>query len=210
MANPALRAGNAPIGQDFDVGVVSRLTIGSTTMEEAQALLGTPTRQSHLKGIVSATSKDSPPGMPYTITQFRYEYYPQGGGFPPQLHPFKRVVLAFQDDALAAYSLDDTIDPVARPPVDDSLLATLHQCRTTSAETLSLLGPPNGFSLTVPRVHPGPSTLIYQWPATENGARILQSLRIFFDKKSLLTGYVQVDNATVNTAKDGSSAACPG
>ena len=210
LANPAMRARYAPIGQDFDVGVLQRLEIDTTTFEEAQALLGPPTKQSSLRGIVSATSKDAPPGTPYVFTQISYDYFPQGAGFPPQLHRFKRATLAFQDNVLAAYSLNDTIDLTAQHPLDESVLATLHQCRTTSAETLALLGPPNGFNLTIPRRHPGPSSLTYQSSNTENGARVAQSLKVYFDKSGLLTSYLLADNATMsNPTKESSSPACP-
>jgi hypothetical protein len=210
MADPALHARNAPIGQDFDVGALSRLEIGTTTLEEAEALFGQPSKQSSLKGIVNATSKDVPPGTPYTLTEVRYEYAPYGPGFPPQAHPFKRAVLAFQDNVLAAYSLNDTIDPTAAAPINDSLLAELHQCRTTSAEALALLGPPGGFNLTVPRLHPGPSGLTYQSLSSVNGARVAQSLKLSFDKSGRLTNYLLADNATLSgPGKDTAPPACP-
>ena len=211
MANPAMRARNAPIGQDFDVGVLQRLEIDTTTIEEAQALLGPPTKQSSLKGIVNASSKDAPPGTPYVFTQISYDYFPQGAGFPPQLHRFKHATLAFQDNVLAAYSLNDTLDLTAQRPLDDSVLSRLTQCRTTSAEALALLGPPNGFNLTIPRRHPGPSSLTYQSSNTENGKRVVQALRIYFDKSGLMTSYLLADNASMpSAAKEGSSPACPG
>lgn len=210
MMNQAAR--NAPVGQDFPTGAIAGFVLNETTIEQAEAVLGTPTKQSSLQGVAAPGSKDLPPGTPYAMTLLTYAFYPYGPGFPAKLHPFKQASFVFSNGLLVADAVNSTIPGQSNLPVDEVLLASLRQCKTTPQEAMALLGTPNAFSLSVPSRRPGPKSIEYRWSNNDSGAVEQRDLHVYFDKSGVMTSYSLSKNVLFKqTASDDSKApVCPG
>jgi len=184
-----------PVGRDFPQNAMSGFALDRTSVEEAQAALGPPLKSTTVRGLVAATSKRLVPGSAYSVTLLNYLFLPYGPGQPRQAHPGKAAILVFLNGRLIAYGSDDSIPGQENPPINDAALASLHQCQTTKADVIALLGPPNGQTLHLLDAQPGAVDMIYSWSATDAGVWQQHSLHVFFDKTGAMSNYTLVQTA---------------
>jgi len=184
-----------PVGRDFPQNAVSGFALDQTSIEEAEAALGQPFKSTTVRGLVAATSKRLAPGSSYSITLLDYFFLPYGAGQPRQSHPGKAAIIIFLNGRLIAYGSDDSIPGQANAPINDAALASLHQCQTTRAEVIALLGPPNGQTLHLLDAQPGAVDMIYVWSDTDAGVFEQRSLHVFFDKTGAMSNYTLVKTA---------------
>jgi hypothetical protein len=185
---------SAPVGRDFQQSVFARFTLDQTSVEEAEGLLGLPMKQTSVRGLVGATSRTLTPGTPYIISTLNYYYFPYGAGLPPQNHPGKTATLLFLQGKLIAYGADSSIPGEANAPVDENRLSDLHQCQTTRAEAVALLGQPNGEAMHVLDAQAGSVEIIYSWLNIDAGTVQQRSLHVFFDRSGAMSNYTMVNN----------------
>jgi len=182
-------ARNAPMGHDFSSEAISGFVLNETTMEQAEAVLGTPTKQSSVQGVASPTSKEVPPGTPYAMTLLTYDFFPYGTGVPARMHPFRHASLIFSDGRLIGEAVNSTIPGQSNVPIDEAQLASLRQCKTTPQEAIALLGTPNGVTVNMPARRPGPKAIEYLGFSNTSGEIEQRDLHVYFDTSGVMTSY---------------------
>ena len=181
------------VGHDFPQTAFAGFALDRTTSADVEAALGLPTKTSSMSGLAKPDSKVIAPGTRFTVTTLRYLFAPAGVGLPLVQHPMKLASLVFFDGRLVAYDINSFIPGQMNPAVDEARLAELRQGQTTAAQTVALLGPPNGDVLHMVDSAAGTSELAYNWTQGDGLASKRRILRIFFDRMGRLSSYVVTD-----------------
>ncbi len=217
-APPAKLLVRGPFGRDFSVALIAGFVLDRTRVADVKAALGPPMREQTVQGIVSADSKRVAPGSPFSVARLSYFYFPKGIGGPASEHPGKTAQLAFLNGQLLGYWVGDSLPGEALPPLDEAVLARLHQCQTTRAEAIALLGPPTAQVLHVLDAHEGTVEVSYVWSGSDAGAPHVRMLRLVFDRSGEMADYTLVTdvgagaglpNLTPSGGQPGLPPSCP-
>jgi hypothetical protein len=184
----------ARVGRDFPRAPFATFTLDTTSVMQAEAVLGPPMKQTTVRGLVGANSKRFVPGTPYALTALNYYFFPNGPGPLSQGHPGKTASLLFLNGRLIAFGDDSTLPTDANPPLDETRLDSLHQCQSTRNDVIALLGQPNAESLHVLDAQPGAVDIAYSWQNLQAGMTARRSLRVFFDRTGAMSNYTLVDD----------------
>ncbi len=195
------RALQGPAGRNFPQSAFAGFALDQTTPAEVQAALGPPLKQSTTSAIAKPDSKVIAPGTRFSITHFFYFYAPNGPGLPATEHPNKIAVVFFFDGRLFLYGFGSTLPGEASPPIDEQLLASLRQGKTTRAQAVALLGQPNSEGLHLLDNQKGSTQISYAWSSNQSGTVKLRTLNVFFDRSGRMSTYTLQDNTyPANTA----------
>jgi outer membrane protein assembly factor BamE (lipoprotein component of BamABCDE complex) len=184
-----------PAGRDFPQGAFSTFVLDRTSVQDAEALLGPPMKQTIMRGLANGKSRLIPRGTPFSLTVLIYYFAPNGFGQPAPSHPAKAASAVFFDGRLVAYATDNAIPGQANAPIDETRLTALRQGETTREQAIALLGTPNGQLLHLLDAQHGATELTYTWLDNDGETVQRRTLQVLFDSAGALTTYNLLDNA---------------
>ena len=184
-----------PAGHDYAQAALAQFILNETTVDDAEAVLGPPVSRGTMRGLAKPTATIVAPGTVLDITTLKYYFAPNGSGTPASSHPFKSALLIFVAGHLTGYGISNNIPAEVHPPVDEGRLAALHQGRTSRAEAIALLGPPEGQFINVFGPATGTTTVLYDWSRTQGDTVTVRSLKVIFDGSDRMTSYAVLDNS---------------
>ncbi len=182
-------------GRDFPRQAFARFTLKQTNPEIVQAMLGSPLRQSTVRGTVTNPRSTLPIGTPFSVTIYTYSFALLNGGAATSRHPAVKVAtLVFYDGTPAAYDVNSTIPGDEDAGFDERKLGLLQPGVTTRAGVIALFGTPNGQSIKLENV-PAQSGMVAYGRIEVRGSDIhRRTLRILLDDRDVVTSYTMLDN----------------
>jgi hypothetical protein len=185
-----------PVGHDFSRAAFSTFVLQTTTLPDVEAAIGAPLRLSTISGTANQQALIALPGTPIALTVANYFYAPVGGTARQPQVPSKFATMVFFQGKLVGYDVNSTIPGDDNPPIPEDRLSGLKRGRTTRAQAIALLGPPDGQSVVFaePASHRS-SVITYNWLHVADGMVERKLLKLDFDGSGLFTAYTMVDNS---------------